>query len=128
MKEMLLKIILVTGMPLSVTYAGGVEYCEPQTIIKKEVKVVEKIVEIPYYIVSKAKVRKNRISLLGGIGPDNGLSTSTSVINNGLSAQVMLDRTPLIGVQYQRLVTERVSVGILGLSNETGMVSVGWEW
>ena len=93
--------------------------CPEKVIIKKEVVQVDRVIELPYYI-TKYKVRRNRLTLLGGVGPDRDLKVALPNIS--------LDNTFLTGLQYQRLVTDRVSVGVMGLSNGTGAVSIGWEW
>lgn len=91
------------------------EPCEPKIIeVEKEVtKVVEK------------ERLKNRVSLLLGSGSKPGL-TRTDVLPTYVEVE---SKVGLVGgIQYQRLVTERWSVGAQAQTNKTFMLNVGLDF
>lgn len=68
-----------------------------------------------------SKVRKNRISLLVGSAPKAKIYTpavDTAKVESKLA----------IGLQYQRLITEKVSLGVQIQSNESAFGSVGLDF
>jgi hypothetical protein len=67
---------------------------------------------------------KNRISLLGGQGPDNKLSVS----RDATSITVESKTKPIAGVQYQRLITDKISVGAQVQTNESALLSIGLDF
>lgn len=81
-------------------------------------KVVERIVE--------KEPLKNRVSLHGGMAPQVGLTRS--VHNNGNMIEVESNVGPTLGVQYQRLVTERVSLSAEAQTNKTLLLGVGLDF
>ncbi len=123
----------------NITVNGCCNSCsKPKIIVKKVIVekpiVVEKVVEvekptvkilyvdrpvIQKQVVTK-KNKKNRISLLGGVGPV-GLTQPSST-------EIDLVRGPVGGIMYQRLITDRVSLGIQGQTNSTVLGIVGWDF
>ena len=107
-----------------------------KTIVKKVV--VEKIVEKPVIVekvvekivyqdrtilqtrIIKKERKKNRISLLGGVGP-----TKLSQPND---SRVDLDRGLVGGVMYQRSISESWSLGVQGQTNQTVLGVVGFDF
>lgn len=83
---------------------------------------VTKVIESRVYQSRKQKL--NRLSLLGGVGPDRNLDTSISISG----ASVELENTGLVGLQYQRLVYKNISVGAMGISNGSGLLSIGIDF
>lgn len=85
-----------------------------------EVIAVKPIIRTVY----KTKLKRNRVSVYGGIAPQ-GLNqadispTTVSVTQNYDAA---------FGVGYSRLVTERFSVGAVMFSNLSGFVNVGFDF
>jgi hypothetical protein len=75
-------------------------------------------------VIEKAKPRKNRVSLLAGRSAKEGLS----VQNNSTSAEIESKVGAVVGVQYQRLITERISIGAEVLSSKAALVNVGYEF
>lgn len=77
--------------------------------------------------VPAAKIRRNRISVLGGYGAKSGLDTSVS----GSTATVK-DRFGFVGgLQYQHLLpllNDRLSVGVQGQTNKTGSLIIGLDF
>lgn len=73
---------------------------------------------------SKKEAKKNRLSLVGGFGPSGVIGKSVSAT----SARLEAEAGPHGGLQYQRLLTERFSVGIQGLSNRSGSLLLGLDF
>jgi len=107
--------------------------CKPKVKIVKKIveveKIVEKIVEKPVYInrvvevekiVIKKVQKKNRVSLVVGVGPTH--------LDNPVPGRVDLLRGPVGGLQYQRSVSESWSIGIQGLTNQSLLGMVGYEF
>jgi hypothetical protein len=90
-------------------------------IVEQErVKVVPQMVPVKVTETVYRKVqKKNRISLLGGTGPTR-LSTTKS--------EVRLERDVIVGAQYQRVLTDSLSVGVQIQSNETVLGSIGLDF
>jgi hypothetical protein len=105
--------------------------CKPKTkVVTKTViveKVVDKKVEVPVYIdrtetkvIVKRVHKKNRISLLGGMGPVK--------LDQVSPTQTNLDRGAIGGVMYQRSLTETLNIGIQGQTNQTVLGTVGFDF
>ena len=141
-----MRSLMIMALVLAGAYAEAqccpsqCEQAKPKPQIKYRTKVVEKVVEKPVpFVVEKEVVKvvdrpvpvrvtqtivkkvqkKNRISALGGTGP-----TRVSVT----SSEVRLERGPVFGVQYQRMLGEDLSVGVQVQSNETVLGSVGIDF
>jgi hypothetical protein len=67
---------------------------------------------------------KNRVSLLAGNGPKEGLDRS----NNGSTVTVESRTGAVGGLQYQRLITDRISIGGQIQSNESALINVGLDF
>lgn len=67
---------------------------------------------------------KNRISLLGGRGPKAGVDRT----NNPTNVEVESREGTIGGAQYQRLLTEKLSVGAQVQSNDSVLVNVGLDF
>lgn len=75
-------------------------------------------------LMCSAEANKNRVSLLAGEGPTGKLDRSRS----SDTVSVEENHGAVGGAQYQRLITERVSVGAQVQSNETVLVNVGLDF
>lgn len=71
-------------------------------------------------IVKKAKIKKNRVSLLAGASPSGKLERD----GNEVSTESNLN----IGLQYQRLINDNVSIGIQVQTNESVLGSIGLDF
>ena len=96
-------------------------------VVEKKVEVVkEVVVEKPVYVykttVKKVKQerRKNRISILAGVGPTKLSQPSPS--------EVDLNRRAVGGLMYQRSLTELLNIGIQGQTNGTVLGVVGFDF
>lgn len=85
------------------------------TIKTKETKVISCVDKAP---------NKNRVSALGGHGTKSGLKSST----NGSVVEVENRVGGVFGLQYQRLLTDRISVGVQGQDNKTGSLVLGLDF
>ena len=74
----------------------------------------------PKVVTKKAKVKKNRVSLLAGVSPTGHLDRSGN--------KVSTERSLSVGLQYQRLVTDKFNVGIQVQTNESVLGSVGFDF
>ena len=103
-----------------------------KVIIKKEVvvrqvvieKPVQKVVYVDRIIVKKQLIkkerRKNRISLLGGVGPTK--------LTQPTPGQVNLVTGAVGGLQYQRSITELFNIGVQVQTNKTILGNVGIDF
>lgn len=67
---------------------------------------------------------KNRISVMAGNGPKEGLDRSKSTSSVTVESRVGV----VGGVQYQRMVTEKVSLGVQGQTNESVLFNIGLDF
>ena len=102
-----------------------VSYGEEKPISKtlKENRRVDVIAIEPSTKIVKEN-RLNRITLYGGGGP-NGLK------NLELTATIAIFKQyygPVMGLGYSRLVTDTLSIGIVGFSNKSGFLNIGLDF
>lgn len=90
----------------------------PEAVVK-QVTVVDQV-----YVPVKAEPKKNRITLLGGVGPQ-GVSKTQLAPNKWLVDQAF---NPVGGLQYSRLLTDRFSLSVQVLSNVSGFVGIGLDF
>jgi predicted DNA binding protein len=106
--------------------------CKTKVVIKKEFvekkiiveKPIEKKVFVDRVVVEKVLVKKpykkNRLSLVAGVGPTRLDQPNTS--------QVDLLRGPVAGVQYQRSLSESFSLGVQVQTNQTLLGVIGFDF
>ncbi len=68
--------------------------------------------------------RKNRVSVLGGHGAQEGLKSTTSGSTTTVESNVGL----VGGAQYQRMLNDRWSLGVQGQTNKTGSLLLGIDF
>lgn len=73
---------------------------------------------------SNQKAKNNRISLVGGYGPSGFISKSVKTN----SARLEAEPGPHGGLQYQRLITSRFSIGAQVLSNKSASLLLGLDF
>ena len=122
------------GATICVKQADGKESCVPaekfkvvarkQQFIVTKVKTTDTTTCTVFEKADKEEKEKNRISLLAGNGPKEGLERT----NSGSKVTVESRVGVIGGVQYQRLLTERVSVGAQLQSNESALVNIGLDF
>jgi len=74
--------------------------------------------------VCSAEQNKNRVALLGGQGPKGGFDKSATATTVTVESRVGV----IGGLQYQRLVTDRISVGAQLQDNKSALLSVGLDF
>lgn len=70
------------------------------------------------------KLNKNRVAVLAGHGAKEGLSKSVTSSDIEVRSNVGV----VGGVQYQRLITEKLSIGVQGQTNQTGSLVIGLDF
>jgi len=68
-------------------------------------------------------IHRNRVFLIGGGGPHTLGQT-----NKGDHVNVDWEYKPVGGIGYQRLLTDRFSLGVVGLSNSTFGLTLGYDF
>lgn len=91
----------------------------PPVVIER---VVEKVVE-KEVIKEVHTYKKNRVRLLGGFG-----LVGTDLASYPNKVVVSSSMGPVLGVEYTRMVNERISVGVDLLSNQTALIGVGYDF
>jgi hypothetical protein len=97
----------------------AVESCKVPEPVIKEVEVIKEV-----RVVEQIEPKKNRLSLLAGKGAVQGLDRS----DEGSTVEVS-SRVGIIGaLQYQRLLTEKVSAGIQVQSSRALLLELGLDF
>lgn len=91
--------------------------CKDRVITKIKKVTVERVVT---QTVEKKVFNKNRISILGGVGPTG--------LNQPTATEVDLVRGAVGGLMYQRSLTESWSLGIQLQTNQTALIGGGYSW
>ena len=121
------------GATIIIRQADGRESSVPaerfKVVPRKQQFITTRIKETNVHLCSieqeqQREKEKNRISVLGGQGPDNKLSIS----RDATSVSVESETKPIAGVQYQRLITDKISVGAQVQTNESALLSVGLDF
>lgn len=86
-------------------------------------KIVEKVVEKRVEVVKEAPTKRNRISVFG-ISSQSGMDVS----NNGTNVDVEAKRKLGVGLMYQRVISNDISLGIGASTNRDVMGSVGLDF
>lgn len=95
-----------------------------QKPVKPKVKVIKERVEVTKTVVKIKPPKKNRITLYGGVGP-NELDGRRL---NDSTTRVELDNEAVFGVGYSRRLNDTLSLEVMGLTNETVLGGVGLEF
>jgi hypothetical protein len=95
-----------------------------QQFVVVKTKEIQKIECDPIVKVVEKKPLKNRVSLLAGKGPKEGLDSTTYPTIVDVESKV----GAVIGLQYQRLITNRVSLGAELLTSKTALIEVGLDF
>jgi hypothetical protein len=122
-KITMLAALILTSISANAEYCTA-QYKTPKPKVITRTKVVERVIEKPVIVpiketVEKRVYKKNRIAILGGVGPAR-LTVTPS--------EARVDKRAVFGLQYQRVLEEGLSVGIQAQSNSTILGSVGIEF
>lgn len=95
-----------------------------KVVPRKQQRIVTKVANKELTVCKETLDNKNRVSLLGGYGPRDGLSKNVSANATDISS-----RTGVVGgAQYQRSITDRISIGVQGQTNKTGSLLMGIDF
>lgn len=115
------------GATIIVRTADGRESSVPaekfKVVPRKQQFIVSKTKQVDTTTCSN-EANKNRISLLGGNGPKEGLTRSS----DGKTVTVKSKTGAVGGAQYQRLLTERLSVGGQVQTNKSVLLNIGIDF
>jgi hypothetical protein len=115
------------GATIIVRTADGKETSVPaekfKVVPRKQQFIVSKTKQLDKTMCS-AELNKNRVSLLAGYGTLEGFSRSKTATSVTVESETGL----VGGAQYQRLLTDRISVGAQVQTNDTTLVNVGLDF
>lgn len=95
-----------------------------KVVPRKQQFIVTKLKETEQLSCSEDKY-KNRVSVLGGVGPKGNLKVTQPSADK---AVIETNGGATAGIQYQRKVTERFSIGGQIQTNESGSVLIGLDF
>lgn len=118
------------GATIIVRLADGRESVVPaerfKVVPRKQQFVVSKIATKSVRTCNLNEPNRNRVSLLGGRGTQEGIDVNKSQMPSLVTAQ---SKVGLVGgLQYQRLITKRLSLGLQGQTNKTGSIMIGIDF
>lgn len=115
------------GATICVKLADGKESCVPaekfKVVARKQQFIVTKTRQQTKTMCSADK-DKNRLSLLAGKGAQEGLNRT----NNGSTVTIESRVGAVGGAQYQRLLTDKLSIGVQLQTNESVLGSIGIDF
>jgi hypothetical protein len=95
-----------------------------KVVPRKQQRIVTKVASQTLKSCKEISFRKNRVSALAGIGQKEGLSKDVSPDRIDVET-----RTGLVGgLQYQRSLNDRFSVGAQAQTNKTGSLMIGLDF
>jgi len=116
------------GATITVTLADGKSSTVPAELFKvvprKQEKIVTKVQNTKVVSCTNNITSKNRVSALGGYGSQGGLNVS----NNGSRVEVESKMGAVGGLQYQRLLTDELSVGVQVQTNSASSLLIGFDF
>ena len=116
------------GATITIRRADGKESTVPAEKFKVVPRVQQYIIKTAAHLTkvscSTNNPEKNRISILAGRGTTGELETSTS----GSTVEVSSKIGAVGGLQYQRMISKRISLGIQGQTNKTGLGMIGLDF
>jgi hypothetical protein len=116
------------GATIIVRLADGRESKVPaesfKVVPRKQQRIVTKLETKVSSFCRQTLDNKNRISLLGGHGPNGRVEKTVS------TDQVEVEtRNGIVGgLQYQRSLNEKLSIGVQGQTNRTGSLMIGLDF
>ena len=97
--------------------------CQKPKVIYKTKKVYKDKIVVKERLVTKYRTRKNRLRVLGGVGPTG---VGAEVLGN--KAFTFEETGAVFGLGYDRLLTDQFFLGIQGLTNETFLLNLGIDF
>lgn len=116
------------GATVCVRLADGKESCVPaekfKVVPRQQQFIVTKTEKSKVTVCSVKEYEKNRVSALIGKGPTGALTHSTSDI----TTSVQSEDSAVGGVQYQRMMNDKLSLGVQGQTNGTVSAILGVDF
>lgn len=134
-EEVLETTLITTDVPshlkgaiIIIVQADGKQSAVPaekfKVVPRKQQRVVSKVATNTTKLCQTPSEFKNRVSLLAGRGTKSGLDKSASPTRVDIESRI----GAVGGLQYQRLLTEKISVGVQGQTNQTGSLMIGLDF
>lgn len=116
------------GATIVVRLANGKESSVPaeqfKVVPRVQQRLITKVQTKELTVCKEILDNKNRVSLLGGQGLTGSLDK-----NIGLAGASVKSNTGLVGgLQYQRSITDRISVGVQSQTNKTNSLMIGVDF
>ena len=116
------------GAIIIIVQADGKQSAVPaekfKVVPRKQQRIVSKVATSTIKLCQTPSEFKNRVSLLAGRGTKSGLDKSASLTRVDIESRI----GAVGGLQYQRLLTEKISVGVQGQTNQTGSLMIGLDF
>lgn len=116
-------IVIVTGTAPQPPLPAKVE--EPVRVVEKPVIVYRQAKPIVKTVRVHGPQKKNKIFIMGGIGPTG---SRTFVDSTNQTIRSTTEHNGLFGIQYDRNVSGDVMLGLTVLSNTTATLNLGYEF
>lgn len=115
------------GATIIVRLADGKESSVPaekfKVVPRKQQFIVTRMLHETELMCSSPR-NKNRVSVMGGLGPSGNLKATTS----GTTVSIETGPAAVGGLSYQRLLTDELSVGGQVQTNHTILMQLGWDF
>lgn len=115
------------GATIVVRLKDGTETSVPAEkfkVVARKQQFIITLIQQDTTTLCSAEINKNRISLNVGQGPKGTLSTTKTASKVEIESQV----GTIGGLQYQRLITDKISISGQVLNNDTGLLGVGLDF
>jgi hypothetical protein len=114
------------GATITVTKADGTSSNVPAEqfkVVPRKQQFITKHTQSGKIVSCEGLSAKNRVRLMGGVGP-NGLKESRS----GTTVTIKSRQSEVFGAGYDRLLTDKFSLGLQGFSNGQGTIGLGIDF
>jgi hypothetical protein len=116
------------GAIIIIVQADGKKSAVPaekfKVVPRKQERLITKVATNTLKTCQQSREFKNRVSILGGRGAKEGLTKEVTPGKVEIESRV----GAVGGLQYQRLLNDRISVGVQGQTNKTGLLSIGLDF
>ena len=115
------------GAKIIVRLKDGTESVVPAErfkVVARKQQFIVTLIQQTDSTMCSAEINKNRVNLLAGQGPKGTLSVDKSSSKVQVESQVGV----VGGIQYQRLITDRVNLSIQGQTNDSALIGVGLDF
>ena len=95
-----------------------------KVVPRKQQRIITKVQNDKLMSCTELTHHKNRVSALAGFGPREGLNKDIEPNKVDVESKVGV----VGGLQYQRNITEKISLGVQGQTNKTGLAVIGFDF